>query len=1527
MRHTILPMSTVPRGGAATINGVLYQMLWSLFQVATLRVNDSSQDSEGAIAAATLILEPIPGGGDLQVHARDGIVVEQVKSRSGNGTWSLKEVVESVFPDLILAARTATVETYRFVTDGRMGQWEDVYAFFNTLRDRACPESGILAALDDRRQLKFRGHLTADGGSGQEETYTERKFFEWIVERLRAIRAEIRAEEKDWVQRKLWHLLGRFEFAPDQSAEVLQKAVDDAILERIDYHEQLPTIRDAMLTGLACKAATGNARIDRDTFFAEHLLGTTPLSAWRELVDRGGVLLQSEVGRRGYNATEDVRREEHSVTLREWSPRFPILVLEGESGQGKSWALFGLGLEIARDNALCVLVSATGNADATLQKAAHAFWQEIKGNDGVLSLSGISRRRRECVQPFAELWLTVLVDSVQDANEARELALQPWESWGVRVAVACTPTIAKGLIAEARNRATSVHVADFSEEQLRAYLGNSWAHVPADVRDTLRRPLLASLYRAVVGQSGWQPNNEYELYERYWKLLHSDRQADYPLDELRLGKAVQAFLDDAPYPWTTSTLSQAGFDDAALRRLCSVGWLRSTKPGHFEIWHDRLLNWAVAKRLVVAHYDGELPLDLLRDRVRGFFATHGMVGGKYLGYVPMDVVWLLAQRDAADSALEEVVAGLASSPWPLPEHLYRELLPTIGNSVVPALMRRVTTVAEHGDPVELRLIIDAISTFASPTIPEHACKLLSHDSRFVHRAAMRILAKRPSAAALDRLWTIHCALKTDPKPFLREHEIWQYPHEESSKAITACSQLDPNWLEGAIRRCDPAREPPEALGWALANLVNGRDLWLRTKAILFQKVSPAAARCLAANIYTHRDETEIEWLLHRVDQKEHFIAGLSMRALARIAPDQAVAYLPRMPKGELYFTREWCFRELLLRRPEATRREFLDMLQDDPDPWGLAKAYQGQANALDVPTLDFLLDELEKLLDAELAKPPDPSRVPLYFPLEILSQASALPLIECFARRSGSLLEANLTEWVLRIGPQRGAFCDSLERKPGLRVLHKIGGAGYIRVVNAWLKADDRYGRLDGIFAARKRADHRTIELLVEFVQSGELWEGQPLEQLWATETLAAHGEWSHVVQSVLRFGLQTLRRVSDTRPAEGSLDDPILAPALNQIADGKPSPGAVLVIGMSGRPDLLDLVYRIAAETEPGSDLMHSCVLAVLALGDRSSRAERLFSDQLTSPKQRHSAAVGLLVIGTASAMRHLADALHAKYEDWLAGNLARREETREVAAQEIWSELKRSPRSAMADMEIAALGVLRDDQVREYLRRIAFDSDRANIWVGGRCEAIRGVALFDPDAAFCAARNGLEDLHGRDRALYPALLQELDPERAKRLLLDQSLRESEPAVMAAIRRTLEGCDVTEWILRALDSSQSEVRLQACRIAGPSRACRSIEKKLLDLLDDSDDDIVDAAKEALERIDRHIAAEELIDATRSAPDVTRRWILVDALIDLAAPGGENHDLLCWIKRIAEYLTPSMRHYLQDEIRNHPRKERKANER
>src|SRR5262249_49161929 len=73
-------------------------------------------------------------------------------------------------------------------------------------------------------------------------------------------------------------------------------------------------------------------------------------------------------------------------------------------------------------------------------------------------------------------------------------------------------------------RARCISVTPFSSSErdryLESRLGEQWIAVPSDVRDTLRRPLLAHIYcNEVAASDGWQPQNEYTLYDRMWQRL------------------------------------------------------------------------------------------------------------------------------------------------------------------------------------------------------------------------------------------------------------------------------------------------------------------------------------------------------------------------------------------------------------------------------------------------------------------------------------------------------------------------------------------------------------------------------------------------------------------------------------------------------------------------------------------------------------------------------------------------------------------------------------------------------------------------------------------------------------------------------------------------------------------------------------------------------------------------------------------------------------------------------------------------
>jgi hypothetical protein len=84
-----------------------------------------------------VVLEPVPGG-DLEARHLERRVVEQIKTRSSDRPWSVRQFVREVLPDLYKQTEgTPADSTYRFVTDGRQGRWGDVEEFLRELKNRS----------------------------------------------------------------------------------------------------------------------------------------------------------------------------------------------------------------------------------------------------------------------------------------------------------------------------------------------------------------------------------------------------------------------------------------------------------------------------------------------------------------------------------------------------------------------------------------------------------------------------------------------------------------------------------------------------------------------------------------------------------------------------------------------------------------------------------------------------------------------------------------------------------------------------------------------------------------------------------------------------------------------------------------------------------------------------------------------------------------------------------------------------------------------------------------------------------------------------------------------------------------------------------------------------------------------------------------------------------------------------------------------------------------------------------------------
>jgi hypothetical protein len=972
-------MTSVPPGGPSTINGVLYQMLWTLLRTTNLHASHCIADEQtGQIKQATIRLEPTGGGGDLQEIGESSRVVQQLKAKSDEGTWSLTEVVKSVLPDLYLAVDLAAGDTaYEFVTEGRIGRWEGVYGFFQSLNQRVCPDDDVLATLDDTKALKLgiRSQRSREENAGDQafwpqEIYTERLLFERIVQEVRKRKA-VENEPIETTHRKLWNLLGHFRFVGGRTMKLLQQEVDLYLLQLVEYDSDVPEKRDAMLTDLARIATRGNADIDSSArFLAEHNLASTPFSAWPVLRERSRIHLAGELDRLGYHADEDVRLARARDLALKWVEGKPMLAVAGDSGQGKSWLLYAIAQQFIAGPELIVLVEATGNADDDLNEAARICWHEIKNNDMILPLSRIAERLRRVDRDRTGYWLNLLVDGVQNIEEARGLAKHAWEKWGVRLVVSCEPEVASAFEGAAQGRcATTVSVGDFTSEELQRYLthcfGENWPGIPADVRHTLKRPLLARLYREIAQPGAWRQTNEYELFQSYWERLDRDEWADFPLDRVGLERLARSILDGAPYPWPEQ-LVHAGLDNQATNTLIRVGWLRRTPRKQFEVWHNRLLNWAVAAALINSFRSGIIAAADFCSRLRELYLEPHRYSGRFLGYAAMDAFWLLANSDGElNDLMDQALRTIEDIPWHPRQVLYTQLLPTVGTAIVPALFRRLEAVASSEDPTLPGHLVDAISAFEDEVVAESAVRLLHNDSPRTQRFAMRILSKRPSSAALDRLWEIHCSGQANPAPYLipgEQHEVFLY--NDSFGALRSCVRLEPNWLERTIHRSETAADSMRVhdLAYLLANLDEAADLWYRCKPALHRLVPRDRERCLASNIYKHADAEEIDWLVERVDREDDLLGPSALRALIKVSPDLAVEHLDRLSGGPLYLSRHWCFEELIAKRPGPTYARIAQILTTRADPYDIARVFEGDENTLTVEIANVLLDHLETML-------------------------------------------------------------------------------------------------------------------------------------------------------------------------------------------------------------------------------------------------------------------------------------------------------------------------------------------------------------------------------------------------------------------------------------------------------------------------------------------------------------------------------------------------------------------------------------
>ncbi|MDY0169237.1 MAG: ATP-binding protein [Thermoguttaceae bacterium] len=1324
-------------------------------------------------------------------------------------------------------------------------------------------------------------------------------------------------------------MLANFEFESGYTAGSIQKAVDAWLRLCVPIVDDLPRVRDAMLMDLARRATAGGARVTAKEFLAAHNLAATPLSDWSTLTSNAREHFERTLRLRDIDLSQDARPKLVNQTYQRWRNNGPILVLSGEGGIGKTWLGTTLLGRATQEQEIALFIEATGNAKQDQELAAGVFWQEIVGHDHVIPFARIRQRLVSKSAIHQARTFVLLIDSVGNHTEARQLACLPWEDWGVRVVIACPPGVAQTISrAAGSNRCEVVRVPNFTMGELQRFLaprlGDRWAKIPPDVLNTLRHPLLAAIYRVLGGQDDWQPTREYELFEAFWNRLFEEEQSEHPSDARSLRLAALSVARSAPYPWSASQLCGASSDDQCVGRLMKAGWLRSSAPDRYEVWHSRLLNWAIAEGIVEEVRTNRMPPAEAGDLIRQMIASPFASRTAFLGYAPLDVLWIaLDVRQPMHGFAEEVLTAFENSGFLIKDHS-ESVLATLGPRIVPPLFSRLRQAAEAGNMYLASRLVAAIASAAADDMPSRAIQMLEDDSPRIQRAGMMLLNRNPAPEALNRLWELHCQGQADPTPFLTENEQSFCLYEDSYNALCACVHLNPTWLEGAIARANPAAEPVHDLAYLLAGLNDGGTLWGRCKMVLREKVPSTKDRSFATCIAQFRDTDEVEWLLQRVSRADDLVGSTALQALIRIDKRLALEHLDRLPERELYLTRNWHLAELLLHLPHEARSHLLGRLKDHPNPWQFALVFQGQENAIDLPILEFLLDALEPLLEPEPGQPEAPSGT-FMLPFMLLKELNRADLVECFRRRRDTSLEHALTRWLLRQGPQQGNAVQH-EKLDGLALLARMGGPGLTTVLNDWLRRGDRHGRLQAIQMAPRNPDSETLTLLAERALNQELWGTFPLEQGYAALALADSGCWRDVISYIVHWRLRCLSQVFQYHREVDRLDDRAMAAAVERVAEGKAlDVGVIEALGFGHRTEFTGAMCNALQNAVPDSDTAHACVRALTHFQDHSDAAVPLLVTQLAVPSHCNNAAIALLVNGTDAALRALLVHLRHHYDHATALNLLNIDRMRdhvvplvkqELCAEDQFGGVKRISMALDWVQDNAVVDeLLSEEHVQEYLQEKAFCEEDCVWFVGTKAAAIRALGRLEPATAYTAALTAIRNEDAHDREMYPSLMVAIDSRSAVADLLEHAPREHCASVRWAIGRALAGEDCRETLQKLFASTQPADRAAACDICGFLSSSRWVVECLRTALDDPAHCVFHAAREALRRLEDRSNTRRLVDVLCNETDRCYRWALLDALIASGDTGDESQPCPAWADEVAKRIPLSMRQYLCEEIR------------
>jgi hypothetical protein len=1121
--------------------------------------------------------------------------------------------------------------------------------------------------------------------------------------------------------------------------------------------------------------------------------------------------------------------------------------------------------------------------------------------------------------------LRICLDNVTDYGEAAAIVQEGWPALGVGIAMSCPTSVADSLFQEFPAAIQIVPCEDFSWQELHRLLnqrlGSAWLEIPDDVRSTLRRPLLASIYCEELFDKTWKATSEYELFNAVWARLTTRQQAGAPFDALAIEALAERVVAGEPYPWTFQQLALQGVDDAKFARLEKCGWLVRTADGRAEVFHDRLLNWAAAQAYFGALRSGRKTIGDVATEVAAISKGEGRVGRLFLGYVPMDLLWLMTGDPGLGiQASAKLLEALEPAYGHRLEVLYKDLAPTLGRRTSRALFQRFRDY--EGYIWVLRTIARALALIEPEAIERFAESLLTSTNPRQQRRGLMLLKHMPCPKLLDQIWDVHLRGLADPYRFPDEHEQAWIMRNESWEALRCSAQNEREWIIRTIERARAGADPVYDLGWLLANLPDGRQAWEISKQQLFAKIEPKHRRLLAHCIGQFRDRDNLDWLRENLVETKYVVLPVTIQALSRLAPEEAAAALATVDLHELQMCSAWAAFEVWHRAPGSCDAILTERALVSGDPFDVAQLYRDHPWDLPVALLETLLNHLAIALSELLEQEPGGCHT-LYGDLQLLVEVLAPEHLDAFERRRGTDLEANLYKYLRRIGPRKGRGLDSLERAPGIELLRRINGDCFTKLMNEHLGCDNRFGRGEALQWAMKRPDAATFDGAAGIVEQDELWERHPIEQSNAMELLAMHGQWQGVAHGFELWGLETSYYLTRERmvPPDYAAS---WVDGLRQKVDENPSPGGVLALSFAGNKGDIHRLHVILEKHGGDEQLVQACLLGLEMLEDDSDRGVELAARQLPAKKLRHTATSLLGAAGTPAAWRALWHNLQKDFDEVTALNLLNLSEHAAEVAEYVVEKLPTSSHfgnweslrlliCSLRKPELKAK-LLEDRWLRETLHRESVATEGSSWITGRKSAALECLAEFDHDAAFIATVSALEATTNHDRERYPDLLRTIDSQRAVPVLLDRLITERFERVRFAIGRALAPLQLEAELRCRLSAVSENTRAAACFAAGWTEDGPQLRNELLLALGDSSEAVIREAMASLDRLRVREVCTELSRRATKESNLVSRWGYLDALIDVMDPGEESAGFPELLRVPSESLGLLVRKHLNDRL-------------